>query len=167
MSATTTDEAATIRAAYKALGWSNRKISVKADYFSLGSSIDVTIKDASIPFAKAKEIAERAERISRCELTGEILSGGNRYVDVCYSSRARQDLAKPYVEMVAAACEKIELDDNTSCKTVVDGVMVSRSQKGIDTMQILAKNTVVQCFHNDESGHLIAAVVVGQIIAEG
>ena len=55
------------------------KFSVKSDNFSMGSSIDIrwidgpTVKDV-------KEITDKFEDISYDSYTGEILSGGNRYV---------------------------------------------------------------------------------------
>jgi hypothetical protein len=80
---TTTEEAAEIRAEYKKLGWNSRKISVRTDYFSMGSAIRVAIKVPGIPTEEVEEIAKRiGENISRCSITHEILSGGNTYVSV-------------------------------------------------------------------------------------
>src|SRR3990172_189848 len=111
MSGTTTDAAAEIRAAYKARGWTDRQIGVRANYFSLGSSIDITIKDGQIPVHEAKKIAEGKERISRCEMTGEILGGGNRYVSVSVSQAAQQLKARRYIEAVEAAIDKLPEND--------------------------------------------------------
>lgn len=99
----TTDHAAEIRAAYKARGWSNRKVSVRAEYFSLGSSIHVEIKHPEVDETEATRIAEEAESIRRCEITGEILSGGNRYVSVSHSPECEKAMAAPYVEAVEEA----------------------------------------------------------------
>lgn len=97
-----TDEATTaLKAALKAAGWTARQVSVRKNYFSLGSSIDVTIRDAAVPLSQVKAIAEDFERIHRCEITGEILGGGNRYLSVRYSDDARKQLEARYVEQIA------------------------------------------------------------------
>jgi hypothetical protein len=76
----TTERAALIRAELKAKHkWSSRDVSVKADHFSMGSAIRISIKNPDVSLAAVKAIAEAHESISRDESTGEILSGGNRY----------------------------------------------------------------------------------------
>lgn len=105
---TTTEHAAEIRAAYKARGWSSRKVSVQAEYFSMGSAIRVTIKHPEVCMAEAERIAEEHASISRCEITHEILSGGNRYVTVSYSSECEKALGAPYVAGIKAALAELE-----------------------------------------------------------
>ncbi len=46
-----------LRGAYKAKGWNSRMIGVRAKPCTYSGSIDVTIKDASVPYATAKEMA--------------------------------------------------------------------------------------------------------------
>lgn len=74
------EKAADIRKKLKALGWTRTMVSVRGD----GSAIHVTIKDASVPLHKVKEIAEAHEKIDRCHISHEILSGGNTFVFVDY-----------------------------------------------------------------------------------
>jgi hypothetical protein len=71
-----TERAAIIRAEFKREGI---KASIRAKYFSMGSSVDITVTAGSV--AKARQIAETLESIRRDE-SGEILSGGNCYVSV-------------------------------------------------------------------------------------
>jgi hypothetical protein len=92
---TATEHAAEIRATLKQRHrWTPRHVSVRAEYFSLGSSITVTVKDPSIPLPTVKAIARGAEHIRRCEYPGEILSGGNRYVAVRYSPEAQEIIGR-------------------------------------------------------------------------
>lgn len=80
---TTKEKAAAIRAEYKKRGWNSRKISVRTEYFSLGSAINIEIKAPGIPTEEVEKIAKGiGESIARCHLTHEILSGGNTYVSV-------------------------------------------------------------------------------------
>lgn len=79
----------------------------------MGSSITVTIKSPEVDEFRAKEIAEGKERISRCEITGDILSGGNRYVDVRYSPDCKKIMARRHVAALEAALAKCEQGENT------------------------------------------------------
>lgn len=88
----TVDAAQQIRDALKARGWSSRQVSVRADSFSMGSAIRVLVRDVRVSLAVVKEIAQAHERVRRCEETGEILGGGNRYIDVDYSTEALASL---------------------------------------------------------------------------
>ncbi len=74
--------AASIRSQYKDHGWSSQQISVRAKSCSLSESISVTIKAAGIPLATVREIAMAEADISRCQISGEILGGGNIFVRV-------------------------------------------------------------------------------------
>lgn len=106
-SLSTTEHAAYIRHTLKTEhGWNSRHVSVKARYYSMGSSIDVRIKDASVALSVVEEIANKAERIDRCEISGEILSGGNRYVHVSYDSDVLQAMGKQFEPAVEAANEE-------------------------------------------------------------
>ncbi|MCD8875437.1 hypothetical protein K2V74_14030 [Mammaliicoccus sciuri] len=62
----------------KELGYTNRQISVKNNW----SSIDVVIKDDSVDREAVEKIAKPLEEVDRCEVTGEILAGGNTFVFV-------------------------------------------------------------------------------------
>lgn len=108
-SLSTTEHAAYIRHTLKSEhGWNSRHVSVKARYYSMGSSIDVRIKDASVALDVVEAIANKAERIDRCEYSGEILSGGNRYVHVSYDADVLQAMGKAYEPAVEAASAELK-----------------------------------------------------------
>ncbi len=102
-----TQEAAAIRQELKKrFGWGSRQISVRADHFSMGSAVDVTIKDASISINIVEAIAkDKGERIHRCEITGDILGGGNTYIHVNYTEEAKAEIGAPYFDALKAAVE--------------------------------------------------------------
>lgn len=106
-SLSTTDRAAAIRAALKARHISSRQVSIRAEYFSMGSAIRVSIKDAAVPLALVKAIAEDHESIRRCEMTGDILSGGNRYVTVSYAQSALERFRQVWIDRVTAAAARV------------------------------------------------------------
>jgi hypothetical protein len=127
----TTDHAADIRQAYKARGWSSRQISVRSEYFANGSAIDVTIKDGSIPVPLAKAIAEGHERIHRCEITGEILSGSNRYVSIRVTDEAQVVKARRYIQAVEEAIAKLEPAPTNTLQPIGEtGYCVGREHSG-------------------------------------
>jgi hypothetical protein len=90
------------RAIFKSLGFNSRAVSVRTDYFSMGSAIRITVKDKTLPLGFVKKVAGAIESISRCEYSGEILSGGNRYVSYRYSREVETALGEPYRHKIDA-----------------------------------------------------------------
>lgn len=129
---TTKEHAAAIRAAYKAKGWTARDISVRIDTYSMGSSIDVRVKNPDVNFAEAESIAKGAERISRCEISGEILSGCNRYVSVSYSHEAADAIQARYADALTAAAGALraDLSDNSLHPIGRTGFLLGRGSNG-------------------------------------
>lgn len=129
----TKERAAAIRAELKAAGWNARKVSVRTDYYSMGSSIHVTIRDTAADTAKVTEIAERlGQSISRCEMTGDILGGGNTYVHVDHSTEVREFHRSRYAAGVQAAIDLLSKDSPNTLQPVAgfEDVCVGRSQNG-------------------------------------
>lgn len=125
--ATTKESAKALRTFLKKThGWTARQVSVRCEYFSMGSAVHVTIKDPAVPLAPVKAAAsELCERISRCELTGEILSGGNTYLHVGYDEDASAARSAPYLEAVKAAAESLGPDgERTGCLISIPGTAV-------------------------------------------
>lgn len=111
----TAEHAATIRQELKKKhGWNSRQVSVKSDCYSLGSSIDITIKDARINLSDVEAIADPHESIHRCEITGDILGGANRYVRVSYSHDAMTQRSERYIRVVKDAAAKRENESDNS-----------------------------------------------------
>ena len=124
---TATEYAAQIRSTLKrAHGWTSRQVSVRAEYFSMGSSVDVTVKDPAIPLPVVKAIAEQAESIRRCEITGEILGGGNRYVSVRYSHEAQAIIGARYLEATQRAVDKVAPGSSSLEPIAGTGFLVGR-----------------------------------------
>ena len=96
------EDAAKIRAAHKAQGITSRQVSVKSESFSMGSSIDITIKAPGISKSRVEEIANNYERIRRDDATGEILSGGNRYVAVNFDWKLLNETAREFLPWLNA-----------------------------------------------------------------
>jgi len=101
-----------LRAAFKAAGFNARQVSVRHDHYSMGSTMYVTVRDVTVPFALAQRIARTVERVDRDEATGEILCGGNRFVDVSHSPSAVAILARRHSDALQAACDKCDPSSN-------------------------------------------------------
>lgn len=101
---TTTEHAKAIRTALKSQGITSRQVSVRSSLYSMGSSIDITIKDASIGLTTVEDIAKGHEHVRRCELSGEILNGGNRFISVDYGHGSLDQLRAALGHDVDTAC---------------------------------------------------------------
>jgi hypothetical protein len=117
-------DAATIRAAIKERwGLSSRQVSVRAEEYSMGSSVNVRVKAAGAPLAAIEELARSvAERIRRDDATGEILSGGNRFVFVEWLG----DLVRRVERPLRARLERLPVGSSVA---PVPGVAVVRSER--------------------------------------
>ena len=89
-----------IREALKARGIKRSQVSVVHDHYSLGSTIHVRIKDPAVSQSIVEAIAKEQERIDR-DNWGEILSGGNRFVDVEYTEQALSALVAEFLPTLA------------------------------------------------------------------
>lgn len=129
---TTKEHAAAIRAHYKRHGWSSRDISVRAEGFSLGSAINVTVKNPKVNFAVAEKLAKGAESVRRCEITHEILGGGNRYVSVSYSHEAADAIQAQYADVLQQAENALRADasDNSLHPIGTTGFLLGRGSNG-------------------------------------
>ena len=82
------------------LGLNSRQVSVR----STAGSIRVEVK-VPVAIAPIKEIAMQARRVRYCEFSGEILSGGNVFVNVSYARGALDGIVD------RAAIEALEGDE--------------------------------------------------------
>jgi len=105
---TPAEAAAEVRAAFKARGWGQRQVGVRAESYSMGSSLHVTIKSPDVDFEVARQIAEGKERIDRCYRSGEILSGGNRFVHVKHSDECKAIIARRHLGALERAVLALE-----------------------------------------------------------
>lgn len=110
MSDTTKEAAARMRRELKAAGYNARKVSVRTDYYSMGSSISVTIRARGVDFSKVKEIAQGGEQIRRCEISGDILSGGNLFVHFDFSRKLRNEIEEEIRAEVDAGFAAMQAD---------------------------------------------------------
>lgn len=78
-----------IKKQIKAAGISTKGVSVRVE----PSSVDCRIKNLSVDKDAIKPIVQSYESIDRCEATGEILQGGNTFVNVAYDYAAINALA--------------------------------------------------------------------------
>lgn len=157
----TVEAAAHIRSELKKLGISSRKVSVKSDLYSMGSSIRILIKDGSIKKSTVEKIARGAEQIHWDHFAGEILSGGNRFVDVEYSMEALAPLRAEFEAAIGAlptdgTVGELRGGEFTVCNTM------DRIAGGYVTIWDRAGNQVVNCWGVD-----FAARQLAEKIADG
>lgn len=95
-----------IRADLKRAGIAHKAVSVRMPHHG---SVHVTIRDASVSISLVKGIAKREECVRRDEYTGEILCGGNTFVDVEYDEDVIVGLVQAIGWRLANAKEGIEV----------------------------------------------------------
>jgi hypothetical protein len=86
-----------IRAALKATGIKRNAVSVRGNY----TSIHCVIKDADVAYKVVSDAAYAHQKIHYCEYSGEILSGGNTYVNVEYHEDVVTAVAQKLLPMLA------------------------------------------------------------------
>jgi hypothetical protein len=118
---TRNEKTAAIRAELKKRGWNSRQVSVRGENCTYSSAIRVVVKDPQVPLSVVRRIAEQHERVRRCEITHDILSGGNTFVDVEYAS----EVLEPYIK---AILPKIPEEPGQTAEVV--GFIVGREKDG-------------------------------------
>jgi hypothetical protein len=104
----TAKDAQEIRNELKKIGLNTKDVSVRSNIYSMGSSINVTIKsEKALSLRKEiKAIAENHETIDRDHATGEILCGGNRFVFVGVDWKFEHDLMNKHEPAIMEMIEK-------------------------------------------------------------
>lgn len=100
-----------LRAALKAAGFNRKMVTVKHDHYSMGSTLYVTIRDASIGRATVAAISEQFENVRRDEY-GDILSGGNTHLHLEYARGVLEVVATPIAQQLAAAAIGVPVEIN-------------------------------------------------------
>jgi hypothetical protein len=130
-----------LRAALKQAGFNARRVSVRHDH----STLRVTIRDASASLTQVKAITGPFESVRLCEASGEILLGGNRYVDAKHDDA----VVKPLKDEIATLLATAPVDEYVAVRggfraLKVSGVRdeVRLAGPGIDFRSDLAYGTV-------------------------
>jgi len=109
-----------LRADLKANGHNARRVSVRYN-----GSLYLTIRQRGLSSDAAESIANKFESVSRCEASGEILSGGNTFVFTNYADKLVDEVAAEIEEEVAAVFKELEsYDVHTGNTFTIAGVKV-------------------------------------------
>ena len=153
------DATVEIRKLLKERGWNSRKVSVRGGRLTYSGEVRVTIKDPAVPYHEVEKLAKGFEKIDRDHLSGEILSGGNTYVDVNLSESVVRVLEVRHLEALTAAVAKI---DGNSIIDVTENVGVSFGNWG-ETTEIrlwIDSSPSRMSYYNDEGGLKAAALKI-------
>lgn len=113
-----TDTATRLRSAFKSAGFNARAISVASPH----GNIRVTVRTALAPLAWVRAVAMQVQHVRHCEASGEILSGGNTFVDVEHHETVRAMLVNRYLEAVRVALAELQaLGEGTNTLVPVAG----------------------------------------------
>jgi hypothetical protein len=151
-----------VRAALAAKGFGKAEVSVYNKSYSMGSTVYVTIKQAAIPLATIEEIAKVGERIDRDSATGEILGGGNCFVDVRYGDGVLDEQAQRINAQVRGERRifgrfSLYAEDQFTWKVIetIDGngrmiMRIDRKEPGPGLARILASAGELHVLHDDD-----------------
>src|SRR5262249_30280236 len=103
MSNANSNPANNLRAALKGAGFNARQVTVKYPH----STLYVTIRDASVSLTKVTEIAGVFESVSRDHKTGEILAGGNGFLQVRYDAALIRPVPASILAVLGAAPDDV------------------------------------------------------------
>lgn len=95
-----------IREQLKVNGINNKQVSVRSGIVGFSQEVNITIKDATIKFDMVDEMAHKYESIDYDEATGEILSGGNTYIDVSFSYDVIKKEREKYIPFAKKIIDK-------------------------------------------------------------
>ena len=95
-----------LRVALKSAGFNARQVTVRY----LHSTLYVTVRDASVSLTKVSAIAGAFESISRDCKTGEILCGGNTFVQVQYDDGLIKSIQASILAVLGPAPDDIYAD---------------------------------------------------------
>lgn len=114
-----------VRNEVKALGYTPRQVSVRGR----NGSVNVTIKDLSIDIKKLACV-RKYERLHYCEITQEVLCGGNTFVHLSYDweveSLAKKTLA--FLHTLEEVKNKLQKIEGNSGVALTPGIAAFRSQ---------------------------------------
>lgn len=94
-------------------GYNAKQVSVRTVKCTWSYSLEVIVKDFSVDFDAVKEIAEGFKEIHR-DAFGEILGGGNTFVDVSWSDECEKQL----VTIAKGILSALEIGDVAEWETV-------------------------------------------------
>jgi len=143
-----------IRESLKAAGYGPKRVAVRNHSYSMGSSVNVTVKDATANLKEIEAIAHENENVRRCEYSGEILSGGNTFVFVAWSREAEQAMAEPFLAAAEAAFEKA--GDTVHANVQGTGLTITKSHHDV-TVWGESRERLTYCDGKDFS-HLATAI---------
>jgi hypothetical protein len=96
-----------LRKKLKEAGYNSRKVSVKTDFYSMGSSINATVRDASVDDKIVGTLCKEAECISYCDSSGEILGGGNTFVKFYVTDEVTTERSAKYLDIAEEIVVKL------------------------------------------------------------
>jgi hypothetical protein len=104
----TSDHTVCIRQSLRAKGIKQSQVSVRTPHYG---SIEIRIHDPSVKKFEVEEVANPHESIRYDHASGEILSGGNTFVNVSYSERAVIAYMAEHISRIQTLIEGAEIPE--------------------------------------------------------
>lgn len=98
-----------MKKALKEAGYDLRKISIRHHFAGCSDAYNVIVDSTEYDLGEIGKLLRKFESVDRDEITGEVLAGGNTFVNVSHSTRAYLLIEKEndnYREAISEAVEK-------------------------------------------------------------
>lgn len=114
------DKKQQIVAALKEAGYNSSKVTVANRAGGYDWSFTLTIRHSSVNRKTVKDIGRSFQSVDRCEASGEVLAGGNTYVDIRLSDHVREAWTQPHLAAVEKALEELKTKEECYGVRVLD-----------------------------------------------
>lgn len=95
----------------KAAGYDSQQVSIKRWSWK-STYLAITICDPHVSYTIVEAIRCKYEHIRRDESTGEILDGGNTFIDIAFAEPVKRAWSRPYLSKIKAAMGLLVDGDN-------------------------------------------------------
>lgn len=99
-----------IENALKAAGINRRQVSIREPRSGYDRCFELTIRDPKFEVEYIESLVSGFQRVYRCEASGEILSGGNIWIDVSATDEVLDTWASEYLDQVTEAMSLLTSD---------------------------------------------------------
>lgn len=120
-----------IRKALKEMGYNSRMVSVRNERGGYDSSITLVIRDAKVNYSKVEEVAKSFKKIDRCEVSQEILCGGNTYVWIRVEDAVEKAWASEFIPQITSALEELEKKGESYGVKINEQFIVFKQRPGV------------------------------------
>lgn len=145
-----------IRAALKEKGITSKQVSVRSGYCTYSSYTDITIKDMSVRINDVKRICNAFESVRYDEYSGEILAGGNTYIQVQYDYNTLNEAIEKQLATVKELIKNIDKEQIKFEKNGIEYTLFSQNCDGFKYFMACSGSLKIRAITLDQFKYSLA-----------